>query len=251
MAPDLDPRKMPARPTPDPEARTKLPARPTPDPEPRAKSATRPPPAPDPDAGRGRSSSPPAAIPVTPPVRPLQARNLPTPVPQVVVAPFSSTPRAKTAPPTGIPTPPPGSFPPGVPMPPMRPTPAPGNFPQPSGHVPTPPGTPSYPGPNPYAPPGHVPTPPGTPPYSGNPFAVPGSNPSANPFAVPGSNPFLPTTPGSNPFASPLPGAPPAMPRPQYDMTRMAAREAMIRRITWIIALVVAAVIGFVIAMRL
>jgi hypothetical protein len=37
---------------------------------------------------------------------------------------------------------------------------------------------------------------------------------------------------------------------PQYDMSRMAAREAMIRRLVWIVALVVAAAIGFIVAIR-
>ncbi|HUS30058.1 MAG TPA: protein kinase [Kofleriaceae bacterium] len=240
---------------------------------PRPKSGTRPPPTPDPDAAgpRGKSASAPPPIAPTPPVRPLQARNYPTPVPQVVVAPFSSTPRAKTAPPTGMPTPPPGSLPPGVPMPPMRQTPFPGAPPMgsptnapPNAHVPTPPGMAPYgaPNPNPFAPnamPGSNPAGnpfavPGSNP-SANPFAVPGSNPAANPFAVPGSNPaanpFSPPAPQSNPFLPSLPpAAHPVMPRPQYDMGHMAAREAMIRRVVWIIALVVAAAIGFIIAMR-
>lgn len=99
-----------------------------------------------------------------------------------------------------------------------------------------------------------------------NPFTAaqaPGSNPAANPFAVPGSNPAanpfaIGQAPGSNPSANPFPaqpyGIPPSgpvsLPRPQYDMSRMAAREELIRRLVWIAVLVVATTIGVVILAR-
>jgi hypothetical protein len=93
-----------------------------------------------------------------------------------------------------------------------------------------------------------------------NPFvpgATPGSNPSANPFTAsgaPGSNPFMPPSPlppTANPPSSLPPTGHPVMPRPQYDMSRMAAREALIRRLVWIAVIVLGTSIGFLVAMRL
>ena len=75
-----------------------------------------------------------------------------------------------------------------------------------------------------------------------NPFAIgqaPGSNPSANPFApnqAPGSNPT------GNPYT--------VVSLPQYDMSRMAAREEMIRRLVWIAVIAVATIIGVVVLAR-
>ena len=81
---------------------------------------------------------------------------------------------------------------------------------------------------------------------------MPGSNPNANPFGLgqaPGSNPSanpFGQAPGSNPAASPYN----VVSLPQYDMSRMAAREATIRRVVWIIVLAVAVTIGLVILAR-
>jgi serine/threonine-protein kinase len=54
------------------------------------------------------------------------------------------------------------------------------------------------------------------------------------------------------PFSQPLaPSLPPPPPLVQYDMTRIAAREMMIRRVIWIVALVLAAVVGVILATQL
>ena len=219
---------------------------------PRGKSATRPPPTPELDARHKPPTQPPPSP--QPAARPLASRHIPTPVPQVVVAPFSSTPRAP-----GVPTPMPGSVPPGVPLPtpPGMPAASP-----PTLLGPPPPGGSSYgPGappplpttPSPRSP---APTPPGPNPFAGqgpgsNPFA---QSPGSNPFAQsPGSNPFA-VGPGSNPVGAPLqnPYGIPSTPQPrvQYDMGTLAAREAALRRWIWIIALVVAAGVAVLIAMR-
>jgi hypothetical protein len=55
---------------------------------------------------------------------------------------------------------------------------------------------------------------------------------------------FIPPTP-------PMAGQPPRMPTAQFDMGRMAASETVVRRIIWIVVLLVAAAVGFVLASQL
>jgi serine/threonine-protein kinase len=55
---------------------------------------------------------------------------------------------------------------------------------------------------------------------------------------------FIPPTP-------PMAGQAPRLPTAQYDMGRMAASETVVRRIIWIVVLLVAAAVGFVLASQL
>ncbi len=120
----------------------------------------------DVEVSRGEATMPRAVVPVAPMPRPLESKHTHTPLPQVVVAPFSSPPRARPGEGQGTPlvTPVPGAFPPPV-----------------------------------YPPPG---------------------------------------------FGAPARG-------PTYDMSKIAAREATIRRLVWIVAFVVAVGAGIVLATQL
>jgi hypothetical protein len=146
---------------------------------------------------------------------------------------------AAASPPTLIGLPPPGPSPQGPGAPSALPSTPPPRAPAPT--LPPPAPAPTPPGPNPFAGQGS----------GSDPSAqAPGSNPFAQ---APGSNPFA-QAPGSNPFGAPVqtPHGIPSTPQPrvQYDMGTLAAREAALRRWIWIIALVVAAVVGVLIAMR-
>ena len=231
--------------------------------------------------------------------RPLPGRYIDTPpVPQVVVAPFSSAPRVRSntgqvphspaeaalgiAPtalqpavnPKQVGLPPaaigrPQGFPPGVPSP-HQPSPGSGTY----GALPST-GVP------------HGASGPHASPPSG-PYGAPPSGPKANPFAHEGSGrmrspstgPAMPAsltttsqghaparaiqTPSpalggvlpSTPIPTYLPQTPPPgqgqrLPTASYDMGRMAASETVVRRIIWIVVLLVAAGLGFVLASQL
>ncbi len=160
-----------------------------------------------------RKSSP--SIPPTPVIRPLEARHISTPVPQIVVAPFSQrTPpqdprmgvHARPRTPTGQVPPLVGPDGQRIPTGPMAPYAAPPPY---SQHVPTP-------GPFPGFPPTPMPTPMG---------------------------PGMPPTPMGQQHGR--------LPTAGYDMGQMAARDAAMGRLIWIVVLVVAAGVGFLIATQL
>ncbi len=153
---------------------------------------------------------------VAPPPRPLP-RTSDTPIPQLVAAPFSAAPKAPTS----------GAIPPAA--------------------IPTPPGV------SPYAS-----TAPAMQPYvPGQPHPLGASPPHGEGATLLG----LPPAPrNSPPFGAPFARAPGMFDMPQYpqappaknfDMGRMAAREAMIRRVIWILVLVVATAGGIVLATQL
>jgi serine/threonine protein kinase len=170
------------------------------------------------EAPRAATITRPPPPPSVPTPRPLESRHTHTPLPQLIVAPFSSTPR----------TPVPGPEQNGT------------TKPLPAGALATPmPGTPG----------------------AGHGFAQPPGFPATPiPHAAMTPRPGLPATPIPHAIpTTPLPGlaaAPPPTAVPatgfemgrmaareamsSYDMGRMAAREALIRRLVWIIALVVA-----------
>ena len=136
-----------------------------------------------------------------------------TPVPQLVAAPFSSRPVAPSSPssPTDAMEHPPGAAPHAAPQ---------GFAPNMPPHVPTPAGIAPY---TPNMPP-HVPTPAGIAPYT----------------------PDVPTPGGLSPY----PLAPQHAPN-GFDMGRMTAREATIRRLIWIVVIVVGLGIGAILATQL
>jgi len=196
--------------------------------------------------------------PMRPPLRPLESRNVKTPVPQIVVAPFStSRPSAPTKPSHLVPHPmlPQAQSPHGQP-PAMQPPYGPSPHGQPP-HAPSMQGPygPSPHGQPPHAPPayGHsasMPPPHGPPPQAYPPPAgfLPQAPPSLQGF------PQLPMAPTAPPYPMMQPGASPSQPNRAptgYDMSGMAARDAMIRRVVWIAVLVLAALAGFVLATRL
>ncbi len=150
------------------------------------------------------------SMPAVPPLRPLESRHVATPVPQVVVAPFSQSPR----------TPPPND-------PRMR---------SPTGQMP------------PMGMEPRAPTTIGSPPAPGLRSPTPGAFPGLPPTPVPH---VIPTTP---PMFAPYGAQSPPQSRPPtagYDMSTLAARDTVIRRLVWIVVLVVAAGLGFLIAMQL
>lgn len=89
------------------------------------------------------------------------------------------------------------------------------------------------------------------PPLAAAPFSSP-SYPGA-PYASPGSQGA--SQPGMSPYPpSPYPSSYPVQSSPQaghgFDMGKMAAREATIRRLIWIVVLVLAVAVGVVLAAR-
>ncbi len=152
-----------------------------------------------------------AKVPERPPVRPFESRHVATPVPQVVVAPFSH----RTPPPVDPRQSPSGQMPPHD-----RPR-------TPSGQMAPFPTTPGY-----SYPAGQTPAPGAFPQIPATPIPHP-----------------IPTTPGMFEAQAPFGGARP--PTAAYDMGKIAARDAAIRRLVWIIVLAVAASVGFIIATQL
>jgi hypothetical protein len=137
---------------------------------------------------------------------------------------------------------------------------------QPAPHVPTPlPGHLSGPPhiatpPSGQLPPGHMPTPM---PLAKNPPPPLGPNP---PPLAPGVLPYMPGIPSPSTHGGQQPGYPPATfdsfstpfpvpPQPystkSFDMAKLAARDAMIRRVIWIVAFVLAAGVGILLATQL
>jgi hypothetical protein len=155
-----------------------------------------------------------ALIPERPPIRPFESRHLATPVPQVVVAPFSQR--------TPLPA-----------DPRMRPP----------EHVPAldRPHTPAAP----------------MPPFSSTASGVSAPNPahgSTGRVPTPTAFPQLPATPIPQPMPGMFDPGVRGAPKPAtagYDMSKIAARDEAIRRLIWIIVLVVAAGAGFIIATQL
>jgi serine/threonine protein kinase len=139
-----------------------------------------------PPPARRKSTSSIPSIPPTPPVRPLESRHISTPVPQLVVAPFSQPPRP-----------------------------------------PEPLGPPSDPRPRP---------PTVQPPFGGS-IATPRA-PGTGPYAPPIQTPMQMQ---QVPYVT-------ARPPTGYDMSGMAARDATIRRLIWIVLVGVALVVGFAVA---